>query len=344
MAWFRPARLFRKLTTRERSLAWHVFHHSLPPLNTIGVTDGLGDDGSIWTLDRSFLEFLQSGPPKSLDQLRYFLNFGEAVHWDLADEKPLQSAVPGYPDRARDVFVHEMTHVWQFHRGDSVKLRSIYAQKIGAGYKFTRGAPWKEYNVEQQAHIVETWNEERKDRGENDELFPYIHYIIRQEGQWKLSTGEYWSKTLAELQLMLDGERGFGTTTNDGPTQVTASDDSIVMVLSGDVLFDFDKAVVKPEAEPVLRQAAATIKARTTPRLRSIDINGYADSTGAAAYNEKLSERRAKAVADWFTSRSLLPAHLLKTQGFGEANPRVPNTTSQNRAKNRRVEIVMWNN
>ena len=60
-------------------------------------------------------------------------------------------------------------------------------QKFGAGYEFTRGAPWKEYNVEQQAHIVETWNEERKDRGENDELFPYIHYIIRREGQWQLS-------------------------------------------------------------------------------------------------------------------------------------------------------------
>ena len=89
MAWFRPAHLFRKLTTHERSLAWHVFHHSLPALDTIGVTDGLGDDGSIWTLDRSFLEFLQSGPPASLDRLKYFLNFGEAVHWDLADDKPL---------------------------------------------------------------------------------------------------------------------------------------------------------------------------------------------------------------------------------------------------------------
>ena len=40
-----------------------------------------------------------------------------------------------------DVFVHEMTHVWQFHRGDSVKTRSIHAQKFGAGYEFTRGAP-----------------------------------------------------------------------------------------------------------------------------------------------------------------------------------------------------------
>ena len=64
------------------------------------------------------------------------------VLWDLSDEKVLRPAVPGYHhDRARDVFMHEMTHVWQFHRGDSVKARSIHAQKFGAGYEFTRGAP-----------------------------------------------------------------------------------------------------------------------------------------------------------------------------------------------------------
>ncbi|MGH6928864.1 MAG: hypothetical protein ACREEV_11145, partial [Dongiaceae bacterium] len=269
MAKFRPAHLFRALRPNERALAMEVFHHTLPPLDLIGVTDGLGDDNSIWTIDRSFHEFLQSSPPKSLDRLKYFLNFGEAVHWDLSEPKSLKPAVRAYSERARDVFVHELTHVWQFHRGDSVKLRSLYAQWLGAGYKFTRGEPWHTYNVEQQAEVVEAWNEERKDRGEYDELFPYIHYIIRQEGQWQLPAREYWLKTLPELQLMLDAERGVGTTSHDGPTRVHAFDDYMVAVLSGDVLFDFDKAVLKPAADPVLHQAAATIRAKTTPRLRA---------------------------------------------------------------------------
>ena len=344
MALFRPAHLFRGLRPNERSLAWHTFHHSLPPLDTIGVTDGLGDDGTIWTLDRSFLEFLQSGPPKSLNRLKYFLNFGEAVRWDLSEEKRLQPAVPGYHDRARDVFVHEMTHVWQFHRGDKVKVRSIYAQSwFGAGYDFTRGAPWKEYNVEQQAHIVETWNEERKDRGENDELFPYIHYIIRKEGQWNLTTNEYWSKSLAELQLMLDGERAGTMDMHEGPTQVTMPDDSMVAI-AGDVLFDFGQATIKPTADTALHQAAAAIRAKTTPRLSRILINGHADSTGGAGYNEKLSEQRAEAVAKWFTSRGIFPQSLLRPQGFGETQPRFPNDSPANRAKNRRVELIMMNN
>jgi outer membrane protein OmpA-like peptidoglycan-associated protein len=340
MAWFRPAKLFRKLRPGERNLAWHTFHKSLPPLDTIGITNGLGQDGSIWTIDRGFHDFLQSAPPKTLDGLKYFINIGEAVHWDLSDSKPLNPAVPGYHERARDIFVHEMTHVWQFHRGDSVKMRSIYAQHAGAGYKFTRGEPWHTYNVEQQAEVVEAWNRERKDRGEYDELFPYIHYIIRREGQWQLSTREYWSKTLAELQLMLDAERGNGTVTHDGPTRVTVPDDYMVAALSGDVLFDFDKAVVKPEAEPQLAQAAATIRGRITPRLRRILVNGHADSTGNAGYNESLSEKRAEAVVKWLTARGL-PEKLLVPQGFGETQPRFPNTTPENRARNRRVEIFM---
>ena len=47
-------------------------------------------------------------------------------------------------------------------------------------------------------------------------------------------------------------------------------------------------------------------------------------------------------IAKWFTSRNLFPQPLLRPQGFGETQPRFPNTT-QNRAKNRRVEIIMLN-
>jgi outer membrane protein OmpA-like peptidoglycan-associated protein len=140
---------------------------------------------------------------------------------------------------------------------------------------------------------------------------------------------------------MLDAERGSGMVSHDGPVRVTVPDDYMVAALSGDVVFDFDKAVIKPEAEPVLAQAAATIRARTTPRLRRILVNGHADSTGGAGYNETLSEKRAEAVAKWLTSRGLVPEKLLVPQGFGEAQPRFPNTTPENRARNRRVEVFM---
>lgn len=344
MAWFKPAHLFRALRQTEIDLAREVFHQTLPPLDLVGVTDGLGMDGTIWTLDRWTLDALQSGPPKTLDRLRYFLNVGDAVRWDLTSSNSLYVAVNGYKDRARDVFVHEMTHVWQFHRGDSVKVRSIYAQHVGAGYQFTRGAPFEDYNVEQQASIVEKWNEERKDSGENDELFPYIHYIIRREGSYNFSVKEFWSKTLSELQLLLDMERQKVAPVQVAtPVRITAQDDSLAVMLSGDVLFDINKAIVKPVAYSALQQAAVKIKAKVTPRLRAILINGHTDNTGDPAYNVQLSEKRAQAVADWFTSRGLLPGTTLRPQGFGMSQPRAPNSDETNRAKNRRVEIYMHN-
>lgn len=188
MALFKIAHLFRRLRPLEMVLAQQVFHKSLPPINTIGITDGLGKDGSIWTLDRWSFDVLQRGPPDTLKDLAYLLNFGEAVRWDLSDSKSLNSAVPGYSERARDVLVHELTHVWQFKRGVNVKSSSLVAQQFGDGYDFPKGKeePWISYNVEQQANIVEFWNRDRQDtNGEDHKLFPYIHFIIREEGDYK---------------------------------------------------------------------------------------------------------------------------------------------------------------
>jgi hypothetical protein len=64
MAFFKPAHLFRALRPQDPALAREVFHQALPPLNTIGITDGLGKDNQIWAVDRVFFDFLQSGPTK----------------------------------------------------------------------------------------------------------------------------------------------------------------------------------------------------------------------------------------------------------------------------------------
>jgi outer membrane protein OmpA-like peptidoglycan-associated protein len=354
MAWYKPAHLFRTLRPNEAALAREVFHNTLPPLHTIGITDGLGKDNQIWTIDRWFHDFIQSEPPKSLNQLKYLLNFGQAVHWDLSSPQTLTPAVPGYPDRARDILVHELTHVWQFNRGMGVKLGSL----IGARghYEYEVGEPWVNYNVEQQASVVEHWNRDRKaNSGVDDQFFPYIHYIIRQEGQWKPSFNnvpgpdgakidQLWTMNLDQLAALLAGERGFDSKdTADDPIRVTVQDNSQLVVLDGDVLFDFGKAFLKPQANPVLQRAAATIQANSGPNLRAVLINGHTDGTGDAVYNVGLSERRAKTVADWFVSRGYLLPSIIRTQGFGKTQPLAPNTDAANRARNRRVEIYLMN-
>ncbi|MFD2179605.1 OmpA family protein [Veronia pacifica] len=71
----------------------------------------------------------------------------------------------------------------------------------------------------------------------------------------------------------------------------------------------------------------------------TISVTGYTDSVGAAAFNQKLSEKRAQTVADYFTSRGIDPSRIT-VSGKGEANPVASNDTADGRAKNRRVEIT----
>ena len=117
------------------------------------------------------------------------------------------------------------------------------------------------------------------------------------------------------------------------------SDGVIVIDLPADVLFDFDKATIRPDAEPALARAAELLK--SYPRAQ-VSIGGHTDAKGDDAYNEGLSLRRARAVAD----RLQGPAgRSLKAEGFGERRPVAPNVKPDGaddpagRQKNRRVEI-----
>jgi OmpA-OmpF porin, OOP family len=102
------------------------------------------------------------------------------------------------------------------------------------------------------------------------------------------------------------------------------------------VLFELNSAEVKSEAYPMLNDAAMIMKKNPDLKVR---IDGYTDSTGTEAYNLDLSERRAKAVKDFFVSRGIDPERLA-TKGFGIANPVASNKTKAGRAKNRRVELT----
>jgi outer membrane protein OmpA-like peptidoglycan-associated protein len=114
--------------------------------------------------------------------------------------------------------------------------------------------------------------------------------------------------------------------------------------LSGDVLFDFDKADIRSEAEPALHQVVEIIK--QYPRA-SVAIHGYTDAKGAEAYNLRLSDRRAAAVKSWLVEKGGMNGKQIKTKGWGKANPVAPNTNPdgsdnpEGRQKNRRVEITV---
>jgi OOP family OmpA-OmpF porin len=102
------------------------------------------------------------------------------------------------------------------------------------------------------------------------------------------------------------------------------------------VLFDINSAKVKSEAYPMLQEAVLIMK--KNPDLK-VEVDGHADSTGAAAYNMTLSEKRAEAVKKHFVDQGIDPDRLT-TKGFGITKPAASNDTREGRAKNRRVELT----
>src|SRR5256885_6733824 len=98
---------------------------------------------------------------------------------------------------------------------------------------------------------------------------------------------------------------------------------SLSMNLSGDVLFDYDKAVLKPEAEQALKKVAVVLS--QFPES-NVTVEGYTDSKGTKATNMQLSRERALAVKDWLVKNGGVLAAKILTKGFGEQFPIPPST------------------
>jgi len=101
------------------------------------------------------------------------------------------------------------------------------------------------------------------------------------------------------------------------------------------VNFDFDRAEIRPAARPILDQAAARLRQCGSERLQ---VQGHTDSIGSDAYNQDLSERRARAVRDYLVSKGVSGARI-SAAGFGESQPIASNDTPEGRFLNRRVEV-----
>lgn len=111
----------------------------------------------------------------------------------------------------------------------------------------------------------------------------------------------------------------------------------VVISLAGAILFDFDSAKIRADAERALTDVAEVIEAY---KGRPVRVEGHTDSIAADQYNQGLSERRAKAVADWL-SKYGVDDERLTSRGFGESKPVAGNDTAAGRQKNRRVEVVI---
>ena len=127
------------------------------------------------------------------------------------------------------------------------------------------------------------------------------------------------------------------------PEPVVCKPTSETITVGAEKLFGFDKAALKDEGKAALDEAAAKIKAN--PEIKAVIVTGHTDRIGSEAYNQKLSERRAKQVADYLVGQGV-DSSIISAEGKGESEPVVQCKGNKATKKlieclqpNRRVEI-----
>ncbi|MEK6374208.1 MAG: OmpA family protein [Acidobacteriota bacterium] len=121
----------------------------------------------------------------------------------------------------------------------------------------------------------------------------------------------------------------------EGVNVTRTSEDELKVTVRNEVLFDVNSANLRTASRESLREMADVFEkyANTT-----IEVAGHTDSTGTAAYNQRLSDRRANSVANYLDQLGVSGSRL-DTVGYGESTPRATNGTASGRQSNRRVEI-----
>lgn len=139
--------------------------------------------------------------------------------------------------------------------------------------------------------------------------------------------GNALDKQEAELRRDLENDR----------VKVTNTGDRLIVTLPQDILFAVDSAAVNSALRGDLLTVADSLQSYPGSNVQVI---GHTDNTGAAAYNQDLSERRANSVADVLMNGGVA-FNRIQTYGRGEDQPTASNLTPEGRAQNRRVEIVI---
>ena len=141
------------------------------------------------------------------------------------------------------------------------------------------------------------------------------------------AVGNALDKQEAELRRELDNDR----------IGIRNTGDRLIVTMPQDILFDVDSAVVNASLRGDLLTVADSLQSYPDS---TVQVIGHTDNTGSADYNQRLSRRRANSVAD-VLMRGGVRANRIDAFGRGEDQPIASNLTTQGRAQNRRVEIVI---
>ena len=121
----------------------------------------------------------------------------------------------------------------------------------------------------------------------------------------------------------------------EGVDVTRVDDDELKVTVKNEVLFDYNSTALRSASRSALQEMSEVFQRYNDT---TIVVEGHADSTGSASYNQRLSERRADAVANYLQNLGVRGSRI-DAVGFGESQPRSSNNTASGRQLNRRVEI-----
>ena len=168
-----------------------------------------------------------------------------------------------------------------------------------------------------------------------DRHYGLVFTIPREDG------GVTWCRVQSSVSaarniLDIIDEKPLETTLEFTPAQMMAALDTDGKVALYGILFDYDKASLQQTSSKQLQEVLTLLV--NNPDL-SLEIQGHTDSDGSAAYNLQLSQKRAESVLQYLLLFGI-DSSRVQAIGYGETMPVAPNDTDENKARNRRVELV----
>ncbi len=160
--------------------------------------------------------------------------------------------------------------------------------------------------------------------------------------QFLFRIDSWWRKTATDTpqdrrRMHDEIVQSLATDEPDSQVRVRETDEGVILEMDA-ILFDHDSATLTREARSRLETIAGVLNRY---REREVRISGHTDSSGAATYNQRLSEDRARAVVRALQNQHNVDGRRLSYQGRGETQPIAPNTDADGRARNRRVEVLI---
>jgi len=217
---------------------------------------------------------------------------------------------PSVPEPNRVIAATDLSHVLPFTEADSARISSEISKVPPTAMS---GGPAASSKLAQEAINASSG--------------------VAQPGI--LSAAQATAAGASHLPGFADLASGFRT----GSPNLSNLPDPVLLRLPSDVLFDFDSANLKPQADPLLSQAIGLI---TKYPSAEVQIDGYSDSFGKPDYNLTLSEQRAQAVQAWLQGRIQQAAYKFRSQGHGSSDYVVGAGGSIDQQQpNRRVEILI---